>query len=150
MQYTDKELEIMISNYKQLRLQLQNIRESIMTPFTFADTNVGGGSAGNISNPTEMMAIRLTDDDVLNDIKNIGMAVENTFALLPYDKQKMMKVYFIERDHSINETEIARRLHIGRSTLWRWKNEIITLYKKELESLEQKEMLKHHETIKGL
>ena len=150
MAYTDKELEIMICNYNQLRLQLQSIRENIMTPYTITDTNIGGGTAGNISNPTEMMAIRLTDDDVLNEIKNIGLAVENTFASLPHDKQKMMKAYFIERDHSITETEVARRLHIGRSTLWRWKNEIIRLYKKELETLERKEKMKHRETIKGL
>lgn len=139
MQYTDKELEIMISNYNQLRIQLQAVRENIMTPYTITDTNTGGGSSSKISNPTEMTAIRLTDDDVLKDIKNIGLAIENTYALLPYDKKKMMKAYFIERDYTINETEIAKRLHIGRSTLWRWKNEIINLYKKELKELERKE-----------
>lgn len=135
MQYTDKELEIMIRNYRQLREQLKNIRESIMVPHTITDTNIGGGSSGRLSNPTEMTAIRLSEDDILNEIKNIGLATENTYALLPRDKQKMMMMYFIDPVPNLKDREIAERLFINRSTLWRWKNEVIALYKKELEKL---------------
>lgn len=136
MQYTDDELEIMISNYRQLRSQLKNIRESIMVPHVIQDTNIGGGSSGFISNPTEMTALRLAEDDTLNDIKNIGLAIENTYALLPKDKQKMMMLYFIDRDPNVKEIEVAARLFIDRTTLWRWKNQIIKMYKLELKKLD--------------
>jgi len=136
LQYTDDELEIMISNYRQLRSQLKNIRESIMVPHVIQDTNIGGGSSGFISNPTEMTALRLAEDDTLNDIKNIGLAIENTYALLPKDKQKMMMLYFIDRDPNIKEIEVAARLFIDRTTLWRWKNQIIKMYKLELKKLD--------------
>lgn len=139
MQYTDKELEIMISNYRQLRVQLLRIRENIMVPHVITDTNTGGGSSGFLSNPTEMTAIRLAEDDGLNDIKNIGLAIENTYALLPKEKQKMMLAYFIDRDPKLKDKEIARRLYIDRTTLWRWKNQIRQIYKNELINLEKAE-----------
>ena len=137
MQYTDKELEIMISNYRQLRVQLLSIRENIMVPHVITDTNTGGGSSGFLSNPTEMTAIRLAEDDGLNDIKNIGLAIENTYALLPKEKQKMMLAYFIDRDPKLKDKEIARRLYIDRTTLWRWKNQIRQIYKNELINLKK-------------
>lgn len=136
MRYTDEELEVMLSNYRQLRSQLKDIRESIMVPHVIQDTNVGGSSSGFISNPTEMTAIRLAEDDVLNEIKNIGLAIENTYALLPKHKQKMMMAYFIDREPNIKELEVARRLFIDRTTLWRWKNQIISMYQIELEKLD--------------
>ncbi len=139
MQYTDKELEIMISNYRQLRVQLLRIRENIMVPHVITDTNTGGGSSGFLSNPTEMTAIRLAEDDGLNDIKNIGLAIENTYALLPKEKQKMMLAYFIDRDPKLKDKEIARRLYIDRTTLWRWKNQIRQIYKNELINLKKAE-----------
>lgn len=136
MRYTEKELEIMIKNYRQLRVQLQNIRESIMVPHTITDTNIGGGSSGVLSNPTEMTAIRLAEDDVLNEIKNIGLAIENTYALLPREKQKMMMAYFIDRKPNLKDEGIAKELFIDRTTLWRWKKQIINTYKNELKKLE--------------
>lgn len=139
MQYTDKELEIMISNYRQLRGQLLNIRETIMVPHVIKDTNTGGGSSGFLSNPTEMTAIRLAENGDLNDIKNMGLAIENTYALLPKEKQKMMLAYFIDRDPKLKDKEIARRLYIDRTTLWRWKNQIRQIYKNELINLEKAE-----------
>ncbi|WP_280512911.1 hypothetical protein [Carnobacterium inhibens] len=139
LQYTDKELEIMISNYRQLRVQLLRIRENIMVPHVITDTNTGGGSSGFLSNPTEMTAIRLAEDDGLNDIKNIGLAIENTYALLPKEKQKMMLAYFIDRDPKLKDKEIARRLYIDRTTLWRWKNQIRQIYKNELINLKKAE-----------
>lgn len=139
LQYTDKELEMMISNYRQLKGQIFNIRENIMVPHVIKDTNTGGGSSGFLSNPTEMTAIRLAENNDLNDIKNIGLAIENTYALLPKEKQKMMLAYFIDRDSKLKDKEIARRLYIDRTTLWRWKNQIRQIYKNELINLKKAE-----------
>lgn len=132
MQYTDEELESMICNYRQIRDGLKRIRESIMTPYIIEDTNIGGGSSGFLSKPTEMTAIKLAENDDLNAIKNIGLAIENTYAALPPDKQKMMLAYYIDRKPNIKNKEVAKQLHMDRTTLWRWNIEIVNLYRKEL------------------
>ncbi|ALV21048.1 MULTISPECIES: hypothetical protein [Carnobacterium] len=140
MEYTDEELEVMLFSYRQLEAQLNKIRLNILSPYRISDSNIGGGRSSFVSNPTEMTAVRLSDDEEILRIKQKGIAIENTYASLTSDKQKMMMVYYIDPNPLKRDKHIADQLHIDRSTLWRWRTMVVNVFRNELDKQETREL----------
>lgn len=47
----------------------------ILTPYQEIDNNIGGGSAGFISNPTEQSVMALCDDELLEELRRVESAL---------------------------------------------------------------------------
>ena len=65
----------------------------------------------------------------------IGIAIENTYASLPYDKQKAMMEFYINRRNGPfrgHAKRVAAKLYIDASTLYRWRTEITSVFEDEL------------------
>lgn len=131
MQYSDKELEVILSNYKYLLKALEDNRMNILHPYMVTDTNTGGSSSGRISNPTESTAIALIEFDD-EEIELHVKAVQATYSKMAVDQKRMMEVYYFERSYGMKEKDIASRLNTDRSNLWRWRKIICRELRKQL------------------
>lgn len=131
MQYTDKDLEIILSNYKYLLRQIRQSEEEVYTPYRETDTNTGGSSSGRISNPTEDTAIALLLVDTANE-EFQAKAIQNTYARVPLHQKRMMEVYYFERSYGMTLEATAQRLNIDVSTLRRWRRDVRQILRKEL------------------
>lgn len=131
MQYTDKELEGILSNYKYLLKAIEDNRMNILHPYIITDTNIGGGSSGKMSKPTESTAIALIESNY-EDIEMHVKAVQATYSKMPVDQKRMMEVYYFERSYGMKEKDIASRLNTDRSNLWRWRKTICRELRKQL------------------
>ena len=50
----------------------------ILTPYQEIDNNIGGGSAGFISNPTEQTVVALCEDELLEELRKVEKALSIT------------------------------------------------------------------------
>lgn len=50
----------------------------ILTPYQDIDNNIGGGSAGFISNPTEQTVVALCEDELLEELHIVERAMTKT------------------------------------------------------------------------
>lgn len=50
----------------------------ILTPYQEIDNNIGGGSAGFISNPTEQTVVALCEDELLEELRHVEIALHKT------------------------------------------------------------------------
>ena len=48
----------------------------ILTPYQEIDNNIGGGSAGFISNPTEQTVVALCEDELLEELRKVDNAIK--------------------------------------------------------------------------
>ena len=131
MQYTDKELEGILSNYKYLLKAIEDNEANILYPYVMSDTNIGGGRSGRISKPTESTAMALIDANY-EDIETHVKAVQATYSRMPVDQKRMMEVYYFERSYGMKDKDIASRLNTDRSNLWRWRKTICKELRKQL------------------
>lgn len=131
MQYSDKELEVILSNYKYLLNQIRLATEEAYNPYRETDTNTGGSSSGRISNPTEdtAIAVMLVDTE---EMEKQAKAIQNTYAKVPLHKKRMMEVYYFERSYGMTLEATSQRLNIDVSTLRRWRKDVRQILRKEL------------------
>lgn len=131
MQYSDKELEVILSNYKYLLNQIRLATEEAYNPYRETDTNTGGSSSGRISNPTEDTAIAVMLVDT-QEIEKQAKAIQNTYAKVPQHQKRMMEVYYFERSYGMTLEATSQRLNIDVSTLRRWRKDVRQILRKEL------------------
>lgn len=136
-EYTFKELELMLSRYEDYLKELNLIELSIRYPTREVDQNIGGGRSNVKSNDNMLRTlIRLEEREELKSFKIIGIAIENTFASLPEDKQEAMMEFYINRRKGPfrgHAKRTAAKLHIDASTLFRWREVITENFREELE-----------------
>jgi len=137
-EYTFKELELMLSKYKDYLKELNLIELSIRHPIQEVDNNIGGGRS-NVKPHDSMLRtlIKLEEHEQLNKYKVIGIAIENTFASLPEHQQEAMMEFYINKRHGPfrgHPKRVAAKLSIDASTLWRWREVIVKKFDEELTS----------------
>ena len=96
--YTDSQLDAILTNYRNLNRLLLNKRAAVMHPWRETDTNIGGGSSGRLSHPTETAALKMAEDDegyirLRKVIRAIKLLIENTNDS---EKGRIMQVYYFE------------------------------------------------------
>lgn len=132
MEYSDKQLEVILSNYKYLLKHIRHATEEVFAPYRETDMNTGGSSSGRISNPTEdtAMALMLIDTSAA---EQQAKAIQNTYARVPLHQKRMMEVYYFERSYGMTLEATAQRLNIDVSTLRRWRKDVRVILKEELQ-----------------
>ena len=134
-EYTFKELEMMLSKYKEYLERLNMIELSIRHPASREEFDTGRRT--NVKDHDSMLRtlIKIEEREELKLFKVIGIAIENTYASLPYDKQKAMMEFYINRRKGPfrgHAKRVAAKLYIDASTLYRWRAEITSVFEDEL------------------
>lgn len=134
-EYTFKELEQMLSKYKEYLERLNLIELSIRHPISREEFDTGRRT--NVKDHDSMLRtlIKIEEREELKLFKEIGIAIENTFASLPEDKQKAMMEFYINRRKGPfrgHAKRVAAKLHIDASTLYRWRETITNVFAEEL------------------
>lgn len=119
---TFKHIEAEISSLPDLRKEIIKRREEIMNP-TMTEELVGGRS-NEPSDPTGKMATRLVMDKRLSELERIEKAITNVYDKLEDKPKQMVNLIYWTR-HKRTWEGIAMELEVGRTTLFRWRNEIV-------------------------
>jgi len=135
-EYTFEELERMLSKYKDYLKELNLLELSIRHPIQQVDENIGGGTS-NVKPHDSMLRtlIKLEECEEIKTYTDIGLAIENTFASLPADKQEAMMEFYINRKKGPfrgHAKRVAAKLYVDASTLYRWRVEITTIFAQKL------------------
>jgi RinA family phage transcriptional activator len=131
-------VEAILYCYPQMKKEIQMIRESIMFDKEEIDENVGGGRPSLPGKPTERIATRLAMDKDLEQLERIVQAVEEVYNSLPDEYRRLIQLrYWTSRQYRWEQKmtweKIANELHVGRTTAFRMREEIIEAIAKRLE-----------------
>ena len=132
--YTDSQLDAILTNYRNLNRLLLNKRAAVMHPWRETDTNIGGGSSGRLSHPTETVAIKLAEDDegyirLRKVIRAINLLIENTNDS---EKGKIMQAYYFEGKQPED---------VSSSTMTNYRRWFRSEFRKKLEEVEENSVL---------
>lgn len=132
MTYSDKQLEMILYNYKELMSMLASKEEAFgFAPWKLTDTNSGGGASNRTTNPTETIALNLIEGGE-EQVRQYVKAIQSTYSNMPVDQKRMMEVYYFERSYGMREKDIAARLNTDRSNLWRWRKIVCKEFRRQL------------------
>jgi hypothetical protein len=134
-EYTFKELELMLSKYKEYLERLNLIELSIRHPMQMTEFDTGRKSNVRPNDSMLRTLIKLEEHEQMHTYKKIGIAIENTYAALPEEKQDAMMKFYINRPNGPfrgHAKRTATKLHIDASTLWRWREVIVAQFEIEL------------------
>lgn len=134
-EYTFKELELMLSKYKDYLKELNLIELSIRHPIQHEEFDTGRKSNVRPNDSMLRTLIKLEEHEQLNKYKVIGIAIENTFASLPEHQQEAMMEFYINRRKGPfrgHAKRTAAKLRIDASTLYRWRTDITNVFEAEL------------------
>lgn len=119
---TFKHIEAEIAMLPELRKEIVKRREEIMNP-TMTEELVGGRS-NEPSDPTGRLATRLVMDKRLSELERIELAITSVYEMLEDKPRQMVNMIYWTR-HKRTWEGIAMELEVGRTTLFRWRNEIV-------------------------
>lgn len=119
---TFKHIESEIASLPDLRKEILKRREEIMNP-TMTEELVGGRS-NEPGDPTGRLATRLVMDKRLSELERIESAITSVYEKLE-DKPKQLVHMIYWTRHKRTWEGIAMELEVGRTTLFRWRNEIV-------------------------
>jgi len=119
---TFKHIESEIASLPDLRKEILKRREEIMNP-TMTEELVGGRS-NEPGDPTGRLATRLVMDKRLSELERIESAITSVYEKLE-DKPKQLVHMIYWARHKRTWEGIAMELEVGRTTLFRWRNEIV-------------------------
>lgn len=122
---TFKHIESELYSYKDTLKEIETLRKNIMFCNENEDENIGGGRNNLPSSPTERIATRLATHKRLNKLEEIANAIEKVYTGLPEDYQKLVRLKYWTRPQTLTWEGIADRLHIGRRTAFRMRDEIV-------------------------
>lgn len=132
--YTDPQLDAILYNYRKLNRLLLNKRAAVMHPWRETDTNIGGGSSGRLSHPTETAALKMAEDDegyirLRKVIRAIKLLIENTNDS---EKGRTMQTYYFEG---------KRPDDISSSTMTNYRRWFRSEFRKQLKEVEKQSNL---------
>ena len=133
--YTFRELELMLSKYKDYLKELNLIELSIRHPIQHEEFDTGRRSNVKPNDSMLRTLIKLEEHERLNEYKVIGIAIENTFASLPEHQQEAMMEFYINKRYGPfrgHPKRVAAKLKVDASTLYRWREVIVKKFEKEL------------------
>jgi RinA family phage transcriptional activator len=122
---TFKHIESELYSYHDTLKEINELRKDIMFCNENEDENIGGGRNNIPSSPTERIATRLATHKRLTRLEEVANSIEKVYTGLPDDYQKLIKLKYWTRPQTLTWDGIARRLHIGRMTAFRYRDEII-------------------------
>ena len=122
---TFKHIESELYSYHDTLKEINTLRKDIMFTKEDNDENVGGGRSSIPSSPTERIATRLATHKKLTRLEEVANAIEKVYTGLPDDYQKLVKLKYWTKPQLKTWDGIAKELHVGRMTAFRYRDEIV-------------------------
>ena len=130
-----KKLEVKLSKYKWYYKQAKMIELSIRYPHKLQDENIGGSRSVSMDNDAMLQTlVKVQEDERLQEYISIGLAAQRTFDALPDHLQEAMLEFYINRKghYRGHPKRCAAKLNVDPKTLYRWRQEIIHEFNKQL------------------
>jgi RinA family phage transcriptional activator len=115
--------EQIIENYKMYVAQVKEMKHDIIFASGGQDENVGGGRSNLPGDPTGQKAMTIGDHIKIKQFERNIHAVEFVYSQLSAEKRKLFELTFWHKSHDWDG--LAMILHRDRSTLIRWRNQIV-------------------------
>ena len=100
-------------------------REWELTDNPTTDTNIGGGKANIISDPTARKAVLLAEDERYQNIKRIINAIDHTYKTLDDDLKTIVNMRYWDKDDVHEWEDIAAVLFMSRNKVLRKRNLLV-------------------------
>lgn len=96
--YTRDYLKGVLREYPSLEKEIHKRRESILNPDSMrVDENTGGIRGSEVGRPTEAVAVKIMDDEGINNLLMHKNAVEITLSQFNKDVQNVVKLRYFEQ-----------------------------------------------------
>ncbi|WP_088825667.1 DUF722 domain-containing protein [Listeria goaensis] len=122
-----KSIEDEIRYYHDTKKELEQLRVNVVLGSAFqeySDENIGGGSAGQINNPTEQRALLLQMDKQIERRQRVIFALESVLNKLSDEDNQLIHFRYWDRSKP-TWVWIASKLNMSESTAKRKRRDII-------------------------
>ncbi|WP_088840674.1 DUF722 domain-containing protein [Listeria sp. ILCC797] len=122
-----KSIEDEIRYYHDTKKELEQLRVNVVLGSTFqeySDENIGGGSAGQINNPTEQRALLLQMDKQIERRQRVIFTLESVLNKLSDEDKQLIHFRYWDRSKP-TWVWIASKLNMSESTAKRKRRDII-------------------------
>jgi len=116
-----KYVESELRGYKNSIVELEHLKRNIIEAAPIVDNS--GGTNNAVGNPTESKALKLISNKKLQRLESVISVIRSVFDACDKSRQELIRMKYWNNIYK--DEGIADRLGIDRSTLYRWKNEIV-------------------------
>lgn len=120
---TFRQLESELYDYQQTLKRIKERRDELMSDPAKEEGMPSSPSAP--SSPTERYATRLTMDRQLQELERVADAIEHVYNICDKDRKQLIHLKYWTKPQTLSWEGIAQKLNIGRTTAFRWRDEII-------------------------
>lgn len=89
-------IEQTLLDYNEIDKHIKKRVEEITYPVSIPDDNIGGSSAGTISNPTERLAVTIMDDMLISNLNRTKDVVDEVLDSLELNARMVIQCYYID------------------------------------------------------
>lgn len=125
-------IEQTLLDYNEIDKHIKNRVEEITYPVSIPDDNIGGSSAGTISNPTERLAVTIIDDMLISNLNRTKNVVDEVLEGLEPDARKVIYLYYIDSPRKYTWTGVALESNFSESYCRKIRNIVFDRIAKKL------------------
>ena len=128
-----KHIEQILRDYPYLDKYIQDRRRDLMYPHDeHPDKNIGGGRSNISSNPTENLAITISDDRQIAALEKNREVITDCLERVDEDTQIIIGELYLKKHPTLTLTGIAEAIHSSRSSLSRKRTDFFEMVKNEM------------------
>ena len=106
-------IEQTLTDYNEIDKHIKKRVEEITYPISMVDDNIGGSSAGTISNPTERLAVTIMDDMLISNLKYTKSVVDDVLDTLEPSARLVIQYYYIDSPRRYTWNGIAEQTNFS-------------------------------------
>ena len=125
-------IEQTLLDYNEIDKHIKKRVEEITYPVSVPDDNIGGSSAGTISNPTERLAVTIMDDMLISNLKHTKSIVDDVLDTLEPEARQVIQLYYIESPRKYTWSGIAGETNFSESYCRKIRNIVFEKIAKKL------------------
>lgn len=100
-------IEQTLLDYNEIDKHIKKRVEELTYPVSVSDENVGGSRSGNVSNPTQRLAVTIMDDMLISNLKHTKYIVDEVLDGLEPEARKVIQLYYIDSPRKFTWNGVA-------------------------------------------
>jgi len=117
-------IECELRNYMQSKRDIKEIRETIIES-TPSNDRERVREGGGVSDLVASKGMKLLTNKRLKRLEETCKSIESVYNELPEEKKKLILLKYWTRPQELTDTGICKKLNIGKSTFYRWRDYIL-------------------------